>query len=237
MSMRPTLSAAISGYSSTTHSLQVWYVDLDLGSHVAAELRACLSDDELAKAERFRFEIHRNRYVIARAGLRLVLSRYLDCSARALRFSYGAYGKPYLIAPSHPVQFNLSHSDNDAVIVISPDRTVGVDIETIRPIRDISAISRAVFSEIERRELTCATSPVRAFLNGWTRKESYIKAIGVGCAASLTDISVSLSDTPAALLSTGDRYESAAEWNLLNPRHPRGIVAVALGPPRHSLSM
>jgi len=98
-----------------------------------------------------------------------------------------------------------------------------------RPVPDVESLARLVFSDAERDELEHAPDPVLAFLNGWTRKEAYVKALGLGLTAPLTEIIVSLSER-AALLSAGVRGQSASNWRLLNVPHPRALVAVALGP-------
>src|SRR2546429_295897 len=94
---------------------------------------------------------------------------------------------------------------------------------------ELGRAARLVFSDVERRELELAPDPVSAFLNGWTRKEAYVKALGLGLTAPLTEIIVSLSER-AALLSAGLPGQSASNWRLLNVPHPRAVVAVALGP-------
>ena len=86
-----------------------------------------------------------------------------------------------------------------------------------------------MFSDAELRELELAPDPVSAFRNGWTRKEAYVKALGLGLAAPLTKIVVSLSGR-AALFSTGLQDQSVTNWRLLNVPHPRAVVGLALGP-------
>jgi 4'-phosphopantetheinyl transferase len=127
------------------------------------------------------------------------------------------------------VEFNLAHSGGKAVIALAGDAAIGVDIELLRPIDDVESLARLVFSDVERRELEFASDPVSAFLNGWTRKEAYVKALGLGLSAPLTKITVSLSGR-AALFSTGLTEQSVSNWRLLNVPHPRAVVALALGP-------
>jgi len=127
------------------------------------------------------------------------------------------------------LEFNVAHSGADAVIALADGAAVGVDIELLRPIDDFESLARLVFSDAERCELELAPNPMLAFLNGWTRKEAYVKALGLGLSAPLTEITVSLSQR-AALISTGLRDQSVSNWRLLNVPHPRGIVALALGP-------
>jgi 4'-phosphopantetheinyl transferase len=127
------------------------------------------------------------------------------------------------------LEFNLAHSDGDAVIAVANGASVGVDIELRRPVDDVDTLAKVVFSDVERRELERACDPALAFLHGWTRKEAYVKALGLGLGAPLTEISVSLSDR-AALLSTGLRDHPVSSWRLFNVPHPRAVVALALGP-------
>ncbi|PYT77928.1 MAG: 4'-phosphopantetheinyl transferase [Acidobacteria bacterium] len=215
-------------------SLDLWYVDLDVRADGVRRFREWLSCDELAKAERFHSDLDRARYIVGRAALRGVLAAGLDCSPAAIRFSYGTNGKPKLEGGHGGVDFNLAHSGGDAVIAVADGAAVGVDIELFRPIADVESLARLVFSDVERRALALAPDPVSAFLNGWTRKEAYVKALGLGLTAPLMEITVSLSER-AKLLSTGLPDQSVSTWRLLNVPHPRAIVALALGPGLESI--
>jgi 4'-phosphopantetheinyl transferase len=207
----------------------IWDVDLDGAAAAVDQLRRILSPDERQRANRFRFEVHRHRYIACRAALRHIVASRLHCSPRDIQFGYGRYGKPYLEAPTRRLTFNVTYSGGYAVIASTWDSLIGVDLEVHRPMHDVRALARTVFSDGEREELDRAADPVRAFLNGWTRKEAYIKALGVGCSAPLTRISVSLDDA-AALLSTETGRNSATAWIVLDLPHPHGIASVALGP-------
>jgi 4'-phosphopantetheinyl transferase len=210
-------------------SLDIWYVDLDVSANARSYFTQCLSDDELVRAERFRFGLQRARYIVARAALRFVLANRLGCSPGAVRFSYGRNGKPMLESGQGHIEFNLAHSGGDAVIAVAGGVAIGVDIELLRPIADLDSLAHLVFSDAELCELELAPDPVSAFLNGWTRKEAYVKALGLGLAAPLREITVSLSGR-AALLSTGLRDQSVSNWRLLNVPHPRAVGTLALGP-------
>ncbi len=210
-------------------SLDIWYVDLDVSADILNCFRQWLSRDELAKAERFHSDLDRARYIVGRAALRHVLADRLGCSPATIRLSYGRNGKPTLEGGRGHVEFNLAHSGGDAVIALAGCGTVGVDIELLRPIPAVESLARLVFSDVERRELERAPDPASAFLNGWTRKEAYVKALGLGLTAPLTEITVSLSGR-AALFSTGLRDQSVSNWRLLNVPHPRAVVALALDP-------
>jgi 4'-phosphopantetheinyl transferase len=210
-------------------SVGLWYVDLDVSAGALSRFRRWLSKDELAKAERFRSDLSRARYIAGRAALRHVLADRLGCSPAEVRIAYGTDGKPMLEGGRGDVDFSLAHSEGEGVIALAGGAAVGVDIELIRPLADVEAMAQLVFSDVECRELDRASDPVSAFLNGWTRKEAYVKALGLGLTAPLTEITVSLSGR-AELFSTGLRDQSVSDWRLFNVPHPRAVVAMALGP-------
>src|SRR5260370_13205128 len=64
-------------------SLDLWYVDLDVGADARSYFTHWLSHDELAKAKRFRSDLHRARYIVGRAALQRVLADRLGCSPAA----------------------------------------------------------------------------------------------------------------------------------------------------------
>src|SRR5687768_5179237 len=94
------------------NEVHVWRAQLDLPSSQVQQLRGILTDDESDRANRFIFEIDRQRFIVARGTLRCILSRYIATQPDHLRFFYNQYGKPSL-APefsSTLLNFNLSHS-------------------------------------------------------------------------------------------------------------------------------
>lgn len=226
---RPHLAPTSIRLGASYTSLDLWYVDLDVTARALSCLRRWLSYDELARAERFHLDLDQTRFIAGRAALRSVLADRLGCSPAVVRFSYGRNGKPMLEGRLGHVEFNLAHSGGDAVIAVADGAAVGVDIELLRPIDDVQSLARLVFSDAELRELELSPDPAKAFLNGWTRKEAYVKALGLGLTVPLKEITVSLSDS-AALRSTGLLDQAVSNWRLLNVPHPRAVVALALGP-------
>ncbi len=171
----------------------------------------------------------RARYIVGRATLRRVLADRLGCSPAAIRLSFGRNGKPMLEGGRGHVEFNLAQRRRSGHRTRRWCCRRSGHRELHRPISDVESLARLVFSDVERRELKLARDPVSAFLNGWTRKEAYVKALGMGLTARLREITVSLSDR-AALFATGLRDQSASYWRLLSVPHPRAVVARALGP-------
>ena len=84
-----------------------------------------------------------------------LLAAYIGTRPEAIRFRYGPRGKPFLEPPLNAggLQFNLSNSDEMALVGFVLGREIGVDIEYLRPMPDCEEISERFFSESERRSL------------------------------------------------------------------------------------
>jgi 4'-phosphopantetheinyl transferase len=161
-----------------------------------AELFDWLSPDEIARARRFHFDRDRRRFCVSRAILRRLLGSYIGVSPRDVHFSYGEYGKPCL--ESWDVGFNVSHSNDLALIGIVRGGDIGVDIEYIRPDYPTDEVAARFFSTAETRGLSEVADAERAlaFFRCWTRKEACIKAHGRGLSIPLDAFSVPTQPAP-----------------------------------------
>lgn len=197
--------------------MDVWRVRSDLPLDVMDRLEETLSEDERERAARFHFQGDKDRFIAAHGCLRDVLSRYLHCAPDQLSFSTNPQGKPALY--DHPLEFNLSHSGDFALIAITQVRKVGVDVERIRSGISSHVIAQQYFSASEVAELEALPLEKResAFFTCWTRKEAYIKAQGLGLSLALESFDVSLTpDQPALLRATRPDPEEAARWTLFS---------------------
>jgi 4'-phosphopantetheinyl transferase len=183
---------------------------LDVPAHRLAAFSRLLAPDEQARAARFRFEVHRNRYIAGRGRLREILSYYLDADPAGLVFTANQYGKPGVDGTD--LRFNVSHTEDLAVYAIARGREVGVDIERIRPLA-AEGIPERFFSPAEvaaLRSLPRDLQP-RAFFNCWTRKEAYVKASGEGLSIPLNSFDVTLlPGEPARFLRNGEGWSMEA---------------------------
>jgi len=209
----------------------VWTASLDLPRDRQARLATLLSDDECARAGRFRFERDRARYVAGRGTLRLLLSAYTGVAAAQLRFRYGEFGKPALSdgGPS----FNLSHSGGLAIYAFRREGEIGVDVELECADYARERIPERFFSPREVADLRSLAPELqpRAFLNCWTRKEAFIKARGDGLSLALDSFDVTLAPgQPAALLRTAWSAREPVRWQLhdLSDSTPSAVAALAL---------
>lgn len=175
---------------------------------------SALSAEERQRAAKFHFDKDRHRYIVSHTSLRGILARYLHRAPEELSFSVNEYGKPFLT--DHELEFNLSHSGDYALIAVTRERKVGVDVERIRAEVEIEELARRNFSPREVSELTALPLEQRlnGFFNCWTRKEAYIKAQGLGLSLPLDSFDMSLGE-PAILRATRPNAGEAAQWTML----------------------
>lgn len=192
----------------------VWLCDVSR----PGDLRACtalLSAAERDKASRFRFEKDRNLYVAAHGLLRAVLGEYLAVPPAEILFA-GGKGKPRLADVHGAVQFNLSHTHGYVAVAVHPSQPVGVDVEKAEPAFQWEDLTDYCLGAPERQTLT-GLQPAAArhrFFNYWTRKEAFLKAIGVGLIDRLPELLVTEGDQVVGLSSLKDAPDWVREWNI-----------------------
>jgi 4'-phosphopantetheinyl transferase len=150
-------------------------------------LGSLLSADEHARADRFRFEEDRVRFMTARGGLRRILSSYCSIPPNHIVFYSGSHGKPALRASSSALEFNVSHSGDYALIAVTSGVACGVDIECGRTNINEVAVAADFFCP---REVEWLSHSEADFLRLWTVKEASMKAVGGGLSISLCDFDV-----------------------------------------------
>jgi 4'-phosphopantetheinyl transferase len=202
--------------------VHVWRANLDF----VDENTEVLSEDEQTRANRFHFEKDRKYFITARVILRKLLGAYLSVSPAQLQFTYAAKGKPELI--DNALQFNLSHSKNWAIYAISKTMPVGIDIEAIAENREIDNIAQRFFSPEEFLQIKNlqGKDKLRAFYNGWTRKEALLKGIGEGLQYSLAKVVVDLADniSQQTIFLTESSLKKS-KWNLYSLTPIEGFAA------------
>lgn len=171
-------------------SVRTYQMDLDAFTESNEALRSVLAKDELDRADRFVQERHRRRFIVGRAMLRAALAAEIGTAAEKIQFEYGTNGKPFLAGK--PVKFNLSHSDHLALLGISTDHEVGVDIERVDARVEIEAIASRFFTVAECASVLSADAAIRPelFFRLWCCKEACLKATGIGLTGGLNRWSI-----------------------------------------------
>ncbi|UWX56077.1 hypothetical protein NYZ99_07150 [Maribacter litopenaei] len=98
-----------------------------------------MDNEERLRAGRYHFDADRNRFIISRSFLKILLAKEIGLNATEVKIEKNSFDKPYL--PSHPsLYFNISHS-GDFILIIIGDKKVGIDIEKINHTRTFQIYS------------------------------------------------------------------------------------------------
>ena len=120
-------------------------------------------------------------------------------------------------ADEAPLEFSVSHSADLALIAITVGRRVGVDIERRDAKVRIHKLATRFFSPQEAAELASLpdSDQLAGFYRGWTCKEAYLKATGLGLSFPLSKFTVALNPhSSASLLEVADLPDEAARWQM-----------------------
>jgi len=161
-----------------------------------------LNTEEKQRVDKFHFDTDKIRFAFSRIGLKHILARYLNIAPHQISFEYSRYGKPYI--DGYPLHFNLSHSENCVIYAIGLNGIVGIDVEYCKKSLDFLSLAKEFCSPTEFFKLTQISQVDlrQAFYRCWTRKEAFIKALGLGLYFPLPRIEVSfLADEMPEILS------------------------------------
>jgi 4'-phosphopantetheinyl transferase len=192
--------------------IHIWSTELTLSNDQVNENFALLSPDEANRANRFRFPIHRQRFIAARSMLRKIISLYTAVNPHEIIFAYDVNNKPSLQYPELTrIQFNLSHSEDFAVYALTLDHAIGVDVEKITPDYK-SDVAERFFTPQENAALLRLPPEIQAtgFYKIWSRKEAIIKAVGKGLGIPLSSFSISVNDDFEVVM-----IDNNETWSLL----------------------
>ncbi|MBP6312009.1 MAG: 4'-phosphopantetheinyl transferase superfamily protein [Flavobacteriales bacterium] len=158
--------------------VHAWFATMDQLSNKAEHYWELLDPAERARAERFRFEKDKERFVLGHGWLRELLGVYLELDPALVVMERGDFGKPFL-AKSR-LQFNLSDTKDAVFIAFTLGNEIGADVETMTRKVDHASVSEYYFTPEEIVDMSKAPDAKRRFLELWTRKEAVLKASGVG---------------------------------------------------------
>jgi 4'-phosphopantetheinyl transferase len=203
-------------------SLNVWVLD---PAHGDVELAASYLDrDEARRAAMLQRPGDRANYVVAHAALRQLLGHYLDLAPADVVYTRegcprcgGPNGRPVVDRSPPGLHFSLSRRGHVILIGIAT-APVGVDVEVVgRP--DVAGQVAELLHPAERAELSAATPSERSmvFTRLWTRKEAYLKGVGVGVAHGLA----------LEYLGYEGRAAAPSDWSVLEVPVPGPYVAAA----------
>ncbi len=198
------------------HDIHIWRTD---GANWPdlMPLEAVLTEEERTRSARFLFLEDKRRFILGRGILRHLLGGYLGRPPLDLKLATNKYGKPALVGEP-ALQFNLSHSGDRILHAFAWDRRLGVDVEAIRPLKDLEQMAAYAFTPRERARFFSLpqSQQLPAFFNCWTRKEAFMKAVGMGLSLSpqLFEVAFTVGE-PVALQHLDPTVEEGTEWQLM----------------------
>jgi 4'-phosphopantetheinyl transferase len=190
-----------------------------------------LSAEERARRDRFVFDRDRRDFAAAHTLLRRMLSRYGLTRPEDWRFDTDAHGKPSVVASqagSPPLVFNLSHTHGLVACAVARGTSLGVDVERVDRVTSGPEIARRFFTDSEVRILDACMPDDYAsrFIELWTLKEAYIKAVGTGLAHPLDSFAFSFAGT-SGLQFASPPGVAASDWQFV----------LAVPTPNHRLAL
>lgn len=201
------------------NKVDIWKIPLDAAKYDLSACFTALDAKEQARAQRFVFEHIRQRFIMSHYALRKILGDYLALKPEAIHYEFSQRNKPFVADAQNPndLQFNLSHSQDFAIVGITHNVSIGVDVEYREKTLDYLALAQRFFAkeEIESLLQLEPSEQRQGFFNCWTRKEAFIKAIGQGLHYSLKKFAVSLTPgQPAHIIRIEPELANGNQWTL-----------------------
>lgn len=206
----------------TSAEIHVWLTFCEAISEerLLVAYRELLNTTEKKEESRFYVPRDRHRYLVTRALVRTVLSRYASVDPKDWVFSRDAYGRPHIVNPQAAearLSFNVSHTQGLIVLGVAKGRSLGVDVENFAK-RNVSInLANYFFASRELaalHEVSYHQQQYR-FFEYWTFKESYIKARGMGCSIPLDRFSFHFADDHAVdLVINPELGDDSSRWQL-----------------------
>lgn len=167
--------------------MEIYFTEISENETVeTTNLLKFASEEKQNKLRSYRSPINRKLSLYAELLVRHQAMHLLRLNNNEIEFGINRYGKPFLNGHSS-FHFNISHTRNAIAVAFSNDE-VGLDIERIKS-PDFQ-ISKRFFTSSEHNYILSHKNPNRAFYEIWTKKEAYIKCIGMGLAQPLKSFAV-----------------------------------------------
>ncbi|MCX5375320.1 4'-phosphopantetheinyl transferase superfamily protein [Streptomyces sp. NBC_00091] len=203
----------------------VWWWDLPERTS-PADL-ALLGPTERARLRRYRKAADAAGYAATRAGARRALGSLLGIPAHEITLGRAAcpgcadphHGPPRLERPDLPIAVSISRTASRGVLALRADTAVGIDIEALRTVGNVSDdhLAQMALTPAEREVLLDAAPGPRRdrlFLRCWTRKEAVLKAVGLGLVGTELNRLETHPRTPGPVLIDHEYEGRATRWSV-----------------------
>ena len=212
------------------NDVHVWMFHLNTTPPGIKRFYPVLSPEEKERSENFIHFMHRKRFIASHGFMRMALSCYTDLTPEELSFGKYENGKPFIKTNNDisPIHFNLSHSNHFAMLAVSKNLEVGIDVEYMDRKSEWQKIIRRFFTEPEQKAIFSLPEDQQrqAFFQVWTRKEAHMKVTGQGLHLMPTRFTVTIPPQRAALLAEDGQTESYIDqWSMYDIELPESARA------------
>jgi len=164
--------------------VSVWKFVPDQLIPYARHFEELLAPHERQRLERFIDPTARREFVTCRGVLHLLLAFLSKADPGSVKIREEGNGKPQLEADghTHPLAFNLAHTDGLCLIACSRESEMGVDVERIQPLPEMEDMAQKYLAPLEMAQWRATAPSQRAalFYRFWSAKEALLKALGSG---------------------------------------------------------
>ena len=213
--------------------VHLWQLDVGSSECTDQSRFGTLDSSERVRAAGFRLDRDRRTFSVARTTLRALLGAYLARPPRTVTIGRGAYGKPHLVPCENAseLEFSVAHSGGRILYAVTRARAVGVDVERVRHLANLSSVARTILTPDE-----CASwsglserERVSSLYLAWVRKEAVLKGLGCGLAMRPSRIEVTLALAARSALVLRAEGETRRSWRLFGVNQQGGwVAAIAL---------
>jgi 4'-phosphopantetheinyl transferase len=210
----------------TGNAVDIWRIGVSSNLLFLEPFLAIMHPGEIERANRYFQTKDKNRHIVCRGALRIILGKYLNIPPASMEFGIGTNQKPFVKNPNTiNICYNISHSEDYILIAVAATE-VGADIELINENFGYQEIIEEHFNAEEINFIAQAHSAERFFML-WTRKEALLKATAKGLDDDLKLV-CSMDGThpiPGNTISTKNDWEINS-FNL----NPQYIASIAVNP-------
>lgn len=220
--------------------VEIVYFSLECSDKKRQYFYQLLNNEEKERADRYRFDIHRNRFITGRGTVREILAHIGKTKPQRIKFEVNSYGKPAIYEPEGltGLKFNASSSHTMGVIAVANNIELGVDIEFIKLDSDTEDYDSIVSSEFTEEEYEWYNAQVRQdkvqmFYSIWTCKEAYLKALGIGLNEKLNSFSINFKHHQPKISYTQLESDDQSDFSLHQIMNPAGYITCLAIPGVH----
>jgi 4'-phosphopantetheinyl transferase len=223
--------------------VHLWYFSFSRPVTEVEGLVKLLSREECRRISQFRRSELRTQYILCHGVLRMIIGGYSGIDPGDVAFEYGPLGKPRIsgLLEDGGIEFNMAHSRDLCVYALNLRSRIGIDIEYLSSFPEMEAVASRIFGSKTHEiwQSLPEEEKIRAFYNGWTRKEAFLKGLGTGLESGLRDVEVTIApEEPARFLGFKEARGGAPPWSLESISfHSQYIGAVAYEGSRKKVRM